>query len=73
MYTSEECHAFIRPVAHVLDLINGKWKLLILITRSFGAKRFKELEKDINGIPPGMLSKELRDLEANKLITRTVL
>ncbi len=43
-----------------------------MIALSFGRKRFKELEREITGITPRMLSKELRDLEANQLITRTV-
>jgi DNA-binding HxlR family transcriptional regulator len=68
----EECIVFIRPVRDVLDLISGKWKLPILIALSFGSKRFKELERDVEGITPRMLSKELRDLETNQLITRTV-
>lgn len=69
---SKECKEYIRPVRDVLDLINGKWKLPILIALSFGTKRFKELERDVEGITPKMLSKELRDLEANLLVTRTV-
>ena len=68
----QECVEYIRPVRDVLDLINGKWKLPILIALAFGNKRFKELERDVEGITPRMLSKELRDLEANQLITRTV-
>ncbi len=71
MDASKECKIFIRPVRDVLELINGKWKLPILIALSFGAKRFKELERDIAGITPRMLSKELKDLETNKLINRT--
>lgn len=63
---------FIRPVRDVLDIINGKWKLPILIALSFGNKRFKELERDVEGITPKMLSKELRDLELNQLVIRTV-
>ena len=69
---AQECVQFIRPVRDVLDLINGKWKLPILIALSFGNKRFNELERDVIGITPRMLSKELRDLEANELIRRTV-
>ena len=72
MHTSKECKDFIRPVRDVLDISNGKWKLPILIALSFGMRRFKELERQIDEISPRMLSKELRDLEANKLITRTV-
>lgn len=72
MKTSKECVDFIRPVRDVLDIIHGKWKLPILICLSFGNKRFKELEREVEGITPRMLSKELRDLEMNQLISRTV-
>ena len=72
METKQECTEFIRPVRDVLDIISGKWKLPILIALSFGNRRFKELERDVDGITPKMLSKELRDLELNKLIQRTV-
>lgn len=72
MNTSKECIEYIRPVRDVLDIINGKWKLPILIALSFGKKRFKELERDVEGITPRMLSKELRDLEVNELVIRMV-
>jgi DNA-binding HxlR family transcriptional regulator len=72
MQSSEECLEYIRPVRDVLDIISGKWKLPILIALSFGNKRFKELERDVEGITPKMLSKELRDLEINDLVVRTV-
>jgi DNA-binding HxlR family transcriptional regulator len=72
MKSSRECIEYIRPVRDVLDIINGKWKLPILISLSFGNKRFKELEKEVEGITPKMLSKELRDLEMNQLIIRSV-
>ena len=70
--SSKECIEYIRPVRDVLDIINGKWKLPILIALSFDTKRFKELERDVEGITPKMLSKELRDLELNQLVIRTV-
>lgn len=72
MKTTTECKTFIRPVRDVIELIGGKWKLPILIALSFGNKRFKDLQTDLEGITPRMLTKELRDLEANKLVTRTV-
>ena len=72
MQSSKECVEYIRPVRDVLDIINGKWKLPILIALSLGNKRFKELERDVEGITPKMLSKELRDLEINDLVVRTV-
>lgn len=72
MRNKQECIEFIKPVRDVLDIISGKWKLPILIALTFGNKRFKELERDIAGITPKMLSKELRNLEMNELVSRTV-
>ena len=37
-----------------------------------GNKRFREIERSIPGITTRMLSKELKEMEMNKLITRTV-
>jgi DNA-binding HxlR family transcriptional regulator len=68
----EECTKMFLPVRDALDVLNGKWKLLIIISLSFGNKRFGEISKEINGITDKMLSKELKELEINKLITRTV-
>lgn len=69
---SKECKVFIRPVRDVIDLIGGKWKLPIIIALSFGNQRFKELERQIEGISPRMLSKELKNLEMNGLVNRAV-
>ena len=69
---SKECKVYIRPVRDVIDLIGGKWKLPIIIALSFGNKRFKELERQIEGVTPRMLSKELKDLEENGLVNRDV-
>lgn len=68
-----ECKVFILPVRDVIDLIGGKWKLPIIISLSFGNSRFNQLERQIEGITPRMLSKELKDLEVNGLIDRTVI
>jgi DNA-binding HxlR family transcriptional regulator len=64
--------SFILALHDTLQVINGKWKLPIVGSLFFGKKRFKELERDIPGITPRMLSKELKDLEMNGIITRTV-
>ncbi|WP_394751014.1 winged helix-turn-helix transcriptional regulator [Spongiimicrobium salis] len=71
-YTVTECKTFILPVRDVIDLIGGKWKLPIIIALSFKNHRFKELERQIEGITPRMLSKELKDLEINGLVNREV-
>jgi DNA-binding HxlR family transcriptional regulator len=67
-----ECLNMIRPVKDALDVLNGKWKLPIIIALSFGNKRFGEISKEIPKITDRMLSKELRDLEMNRLVKRTV-
>ncbi|SHM71757.1 transcriptional regulator, HxlR family [Mucilaginibacter sp. OK098] len=54
-------------------MLSGHWKLPIIVSLSFGAKRFKEISRNVPGITDWMLSKELKDLEVNKLVTRTVL
>lgn len=66
------CSEFVIPIRDTIDIISGKWKLPILGALLFGKKRFKELEREIPKITARMLSKELRDLEINQLVTRTV-
>jgi len=67
-----ECTEMILPVRDALDILSGKWKLPIIISLSFGNKRFKQIAKEIPNITDKMLSKELRDLEMNQLVKRTV-
>lgn len=68
----ETCTKAIIPVRDALDILSGKWKLPIIISLSFGNKRFSQMAKEIPGITDKMLSKELRDLEMNQLVKRTV-
>src|SRR5688500_15879439 len=70
--THGECTKAILPVRDALDILSGKWKLPIIIALSFGNKRFSEMAKEIPGITDKMLAKELRDLEINQLVKRTV-
>jgi DNA-binding HxlR family transcriptional regulator len=66
------CMGMLRPVRDALDVLNGKWKLPIIVALTFGEKRFGEISKEVHGITDRMLSKELRDLELNGLVKRTV-
>jgi DNA-binding HxlR family transcriptional regulator len=56
-----------------LDIFNGKWKIAIMCSLNENKKRFKELQRDIGEITGKMLSKELKELEMNELVNRTVL
>jgi DNA-binding HxlR family transcriptional regulator len=70
--TQSECTGVLLPVRDALDVLSGKWKLPIIISLSFGTKRFTQIARDIPSITDKMLSKELRDLEMNDLVKRTV-
>ena len=70
--TYQGCNKALIPVRDALDILSGKWKLPILIALSFGNQRFGQLAKQVHGITDKMLSKELRDLEMNELVKRTV-
>ncbi len=61
------------PVEYAVSLLSGKYKLRILhalIKES--PKRFKVLEREITGISPTMLTSQLRELEADGLISREI-
>ncbi|MFZ4796543.1 MAG: winged helix-turn-helix transcriptional regulator [Bacteroidia bacterium] len=56
----------------VLDIIGGKWAMPIIYHLSKGKMRFKEIERNVEGINTRMLVKELKNMEANGIITRKV-
>lgn len=60
------------PVEATLDLIGGKYKALILWHLIDNILRFNEISKLIPQATPKMLTQQLRELEADQLITRTV-
>lgn len=63
---------FVLAVNDTLNVINGKWKLPIIGSLLFNKKRFTEIQRNIPKITPRMLSKELKDLEMNGMVKRTV-
>ena len=70
---SEYCKIGIVGVKDIQDIMSGKWKYLIVTTLFFlGKMRFMDLKRNINNIAPKVLSQELKDLEINNIITRTV-
>lgn len=56
----------------VLDIIGGKWSMPIIYILSKGKLRFKEIERNVDGINTRMLVKELKNMESNGIITRDV-
>lgn len=69
----KSCSAqFVLAINDTLNVISGKWKLPIIGSLLYGKKRYKELEREIPKITPRMLSKELKNLEVNGIVKRTV-
>lgn len=60
------------PVTTAIDVIGGKWKVIILYQLRGKTLRFGELKRRIPSITQKMLSQQLRELEKNKLLTRKV-
>ena len=60
------------PVALTLSLIGGKWKALILWNLLEGTMRYSALRKAVPDATPKMLTQQLRELEADGLVSRTV-
>jgi DNA-binding HxlR family transcriptional regulator len=72
--TTEQNKKQIRAVHDAMDVLNGKWKISIISSVCYyNKRRFSDILQDVEGISNKMLSKELKDLEINKLLKRTVL
>src|SRR5690349_11277994 len=54
----------------VLEVVGGKWKLLLLWELQEGPRRFGELRRSMDGISEKVLIQQLRDLEADGIVHR---
>jgi DNA-binding HxlR family transcriptional regulator len=59
-------------VSYVMNIIGGKWKPIIIWAIHSGHIRFGELQRQIPRITKKMLTNQLRELENDNIITRTV-
>ncbi|MDL2306594.1 helix-turn-helix transcriptional regulator [Desulfovibrio sp. OttesenSCG-928-C06] len=60
------------PVEATISLIGGKYKTLILWQLMGGTLRFSQLRKEVPHATPKMLTQQLRELESDGLVLRTV-
>lgn len=59
------------PTRRILDLIGGRWTVLIVGSLSDGAMRFSDIQRRVEGISQKMLTQTLRAMERDGLVTRT--
>jgi DNA-binding HxlR family transcriptional regulator len=64
-----DLHPYLRQT---LDLIADKWVVAVLYVLSQDTRRYGELQKEIDSISQRMLTRTLRDLERNGLVSRKV-
>lgn len=64
------CQKRLMVTRDTMEVIQGKWRIPIIISLTFGNKRFGEIQREIVDISPKMLSQELKALEINKIISR---
>ncbi|RAJ05487.1 HxlR family transcriptional regulator [Chitinophaga skermanii] len=69
--SSVECKRARLSIQDTLDVVGGKWKLVLISLLRDGKLRFRELAREAN-ISTRILSKELQELEMNGLVKRTV-
>jgi DNA-binding HxlR family transcriptional regulator len=60
------------PVKAAIDVIRGRWKPSIMRELRDGTKRFSELRAALPAVTGQILSVQLRQLEADEIVTRTV-
>lgn len=56
--------------AHALDLVGERWTLIVVRELLLGPKRFSDLQRDVLGVGPAVLSQRLHDLEADGVLRR---
>lgn len=64
----EDC----QRVSHVLARIGDKWSVLIVVLLRDGPRRFNDIKRHVAGISQQMLTRVLRGLERDGMLTRTV-
>ena len=60
------------PAEYTLHVIGGRWKVLILYHLFQTVQRFSELQRAVPGITAKMLTQQLRELQRDGIVQRTV-
>lgn len=60
------------PIMQTIAMVSDKWKVLILYQLRDGKKRFNELRRKMQGVTQRVLTHQLRALESDGLVKRTI-
>ncbi len=71
-HSKTACTRSLNAVRDALYVLSGKWKLPIIVVLAHGPQRFTDLQRQVEGITPKLLSKELKELELNEFVVRRV-
>lgn len=69
---AEDAERACGAMRQVLDRVGDKWSLIIVTALNHGPRRFNQLRRELDGVSQRMLTRTLRNLERDGLITRTV-
>ncbi|MEM9477763.1 MAG: helix-turn-helix domain-containing protein [Pseudomonadota bacterium] len=67
-----EAEALLCPIRTVLSKVTGKWQMIIVLALEDGPLRFGALKRTIGDVTQGVLTENLRSLQRDGYITRTV-
>ncbi len=65
-------HGNCSKVSQILARVGDKWTVLVVVMLGSGPKRFNEIRRSIDGISQQMLTRTLRGLERDGMVTRTI-
>jgi DNA-binding HxlR family transcriptional regulator len=71
-FQAVQCEQTMRALRQAALVVNSKWKLPLLVALLTGTRHFRGLERSVAGISTKLLAKELKELEAQHLLARTV-
>jgi len=69
---ASKCKSEIVPIMDALYIINGKWRISIVLTLMEGNKRFSEIQKEVQKITSKVLADELKEMELNGFVKKKI-